>query len=184
MSQIKLGESLGELLELSNRYQARIPPELSLMAKMLMTVESIIIQLDPQISIVDIAQPYGRRLMMKRYSPPQMARKSFDLALEYTQLLKKMPHNAEKLMRQLNEGDLSIKMEHVNLQQIASKVDMLSNRLSVAIILAAIIIGCALIMNSNYSSILDRIPLVEIGFSIAVILGLSLTYSILKSGRY
>jgi len=184
MSQIKLGESLGELLELSSRYQVRIPPELSLMAKMLMTVESIIVQLDPQISIVDIAEPYGRKLMLQRYSLRQMSRKSFDLALDYARIIQKMPHNTENLMRILNEGEFTVKMEHVNLKNFASKVDVLSNRLSVSIILAAIIIGSALIMDSNSSSILNRIPLVDIGFSIAVILGLSLTYSIIKSGKY
>ncbi len=184
MSQIKLGESLGELLELSSRYQVRIPPELSLMAKMLMTVESIIVQLDPQISIVDIAEPYGRKLMLQRYSLRQMSRKSFDLALDYTRLFQKMPHNAENLMRLLNEGEFTVKMEHVNLKNFAYKVDVLSNRVSVAIILAEIIIGSDLIMDSNSTSILNRIPLVDIGFSIAVILGLSLTYSIIKSGRY
>lgn len=184
MAQIKLGESLGELLELSSRYQVRIPPELSLMAKMLMTVESIIVQLDPQISIVDIAEPYGRKLMMQRYSVRQMSRKSFDLALDYARIIQKVPHNTENLMRILNEGEFTVKMEHVNLKNFASKVDVLSNRLSVSIILAAIIIGSALIMDNNSSSILNRIPLVDIGFSIAVILGLSLTYSIIKSGKY
>ncbi len=184
MSQIKLGESLGELLELSSRYQVRIPPELSLMAKMLMTVESIIVQLDPQISIVDIAGPYGRKLMMQRYSLRQMSRKSFDLAWDYVRLMQKMPHHTENLMRVLNEGEFTVKMEHVNLKSIASKVDVLSNRLSVAIILAAILIGSALIMDNNPASILNRLPLADIGFSIAAILGFSLTYSIIKSGRY
>lgn len=184
MAQIKLGESLAELLELSARYQVRIPPELSLLAKMLMTVESIVIQLDPQISIVDVAKPYGRRLMMQRYSPQQLSSKSFDLALDYARLLQKMPQNTDNLMRLLNEGEFSIKLEHVNMKPIASKLDLLSNRLSVAIILAAIIIGSALIMDSGATSLINHIPLVDIGFSIAVVLGLFLTYSIIKSGRY
>lgn len=184
MAQIKLGESLSELLEISTRYQVRIPPELSLLAKMLMTVESIIVQLDPTLSIVDIAEPYGRRLMMRRYSPRQLSKKSLDVALDYARLVQKMPHQTDNLMRLLNEGEFSVKMEHLNLKPIASRIEMLSNRLSVAIILAAIIIGSALAMDRSGTNLINRIPLVEIGFSIAVILGLSLTYSILKSGRY
>lgn len=184
MSQIKLGESLAELFELSSRYQVRIPPELSLLAKMLMTVESIVIQLDPQLSIVDIAMPYGRKLMMQRYSPRQLGKKSLNLIYEYLQLFEKLPYHTDTLMRLLENGEMSIKMEHQNLQPIASKLDMLSNRVSVAIILAAIIIGSALAMDRNGNSFINRIPIVDIGFSIAVVLGLFLTYSIIKSGRY
>ena len=74
MSQIKIGEAMAELLELSIKYQVRIPAELSLMVKMLMTMEGIISMLDPQLSIVDIAEPYGRRIMMKRYAPSNIAK--------------------------------------------------------------------------------------------------------------
>ena len=42
LAQIKLGAAMAELLELSTRYQVRIPAELSLLVKMLMTIESII----------------------------------------------------------------------------------------------------------------------------------------------
>ncbi len=184
MSQIKLGESLTELLELSSRYQARIPPELSLMAKMLMTVESIVMQLDPQLSIVDIAVPYGRKLMMQRYSPQQLSEKSIYLLGEYVHLIEKLPYHADTLLRLLENGEMSIKMEHQNLRPIAAKLDMLSNRVSIAIILAAIIIGSALIMDRMGNSLSNHIPIVEIGFSLAVVLGLFLTYSMIKSGKY
>jgi len=184
MSQIKLGESLGELLELSSRYQVRIPPELSLMAKMLMTAESIVVQLDPQLSIVDIAEPYGRKLMMERYSPRQAAKQFLDLSLNYGRFIQKFPVISENLMRLLNDGEFTVKMEHTNLNQITSKLNIMSNRLSAAIILAAIIIGSALIMDKNSTGFINRIPLAEIGFIVAVILGLSLTYAIFKSGKY
>jgi ubiquinone biosynthesis protein len=184
MSQIKLGESLGELLKLCSRYQVRIPAELSLMAKMLMTVESIVVQLDPQLSIVDIAEPYGRKLMMQRYSPGQITKNILDLSLDYGRFVQKLPRNTENLLRLLNEGEFTVKMEHTNLNQITSKLDIMSNRLAVAIILAGIIVGSALIMEKSNNFFINRVPLVDIGFIVAVILGLSLTYSILKSGRY
>jgi ubiquinone biosynthesis protein len=98
MSQIKLGEALAELLELSTRYQVRIPPELSLMVKMLMTVESIVAQLDPQLSIVDIAEPYGRRVLLKRYSPSRISSGLRDLSMDYLRLLKNSPHDIEILL--------------------------------------------------------------------------------------
>lgn len=184
MSQIKLGESLAELLELSTRYRVRIPPELSLMVKMLMTVESLVVQLDPQLSIVDIAEPYGRKVMMKRYSPRHIAENTIGMALDYGRLFKQFPRDFENILRLINDGQLKVNMEHSNLNRLSSKLDIMSNRLSVAIIIASIIIGTSLIMEKTNSGFFSRIPLVDIGFATAMLLGLFLTYSILKSGKY
>lgn len=184
MSKIKLGESLAELLELSTRYQVRIPPELSLMVKMLMTIESLVVQLDPQLSIVDIAEPYGRKVMMKRYSPRHMAENSVSMALDYGRLVKRFPRDFENILRMISNGQIKVKMEHSNLNRLSSKLDIMSNRLSVSIIIASIIIGTSLIMEKTNTGFFNRIPLVDIGFATAMILGLFLTYSILKSGKY
>jgi len=141
-------------------------------------------QLGPQLSIVDIAEPYGRKLMMERYAPRQIAKNILDLSLDYGRLIQKLPGSTENLLRLLNDGGFAVKMEHTNLNQITSKLNIMSNRLSVAIILAAIIIGSALIMDKSSTGFINRIPLADIGFIVAVIVGLSLTYSIFKSGKY
>ena len=65
-----------------------------------------------------------------------------------------------------------------------AKVDVMSNRISLSIILASIVIGTSLVAGMERSSLIKHIPLVEIGFATAIILGLFMAYSILKSGRY
>lgn len=184
LAQIKLGVAMAELLELCTRYQVRIPANLSLMVKMLMTVESIISQLDPLISIVDIAEPYGRRVMMTRYSPGYIGRTLEHVALDYLRMVKTMPGTAEKILSLVSEGEFKIKMEDINLKKMTAKFDIMSNRLSLAIIIASVIIGTALIAEKMNSSLLSRIPIVESGFVAAVILGLFLAYSIIRSGKF
>ncbi len=154
------------------------------MVKMLMTVESLVVQLDPQLSIVDIAEPYGRKVMMKRYSPRHIADNTVGMALDYGRLVKQFPRDFENILRLINDGQLKVNMEHANLNRLSSKMDIMSNRLSVSIIIASIIIGTSLIMEKTNSGFFSRIPLVDIGFATAMILGLFLTYSILRSGKY
>lgn len=184
LSDINMGEALGELVELSIKYQMRLPAELSLLVKMLMTLEGIVSQLDPQLSIVDIAQPYGKKLIMRKFSPERLKQNVEDLAIDYGSLFKSFPRDLENILKTITEGQLQIKMEHTNLKKLANRIDIMSNRLSLAIILASIIIGTSLVVDKTSSSILSKIPLVEVGFSIAVILGFVLAYSIIRSGRY
>lgn len=184
LSQIKIGEALGELLELSTRFRMRIPPELSLMAKMLMTVENIVAQLHPQLSIVDIAEPYGRKVLMKKYSPGKMKERFERISLEYASFLATAPHELEDILGLIKDGDLKIKMEHTNLNRFIIRADIISNRIALAIILASIIIGTSLIVDKTNSQVFSQVPLVEAGFALAMILGLFLVYSIMKNGRY
>jgi len=184
LAQIKLGVSMAELLELSTRYQVRIPANLSLVVKMLMTIESIIAQLDPQISLVNIAEPYGRRVLRKRYSPDHIMRGLQGMALDYMRVMRTLPLNLEKILSLVSEGEFKIKMEDINLNKMTAKFDVMSNRLSLAIIVASIIIGTALIAEKLNSSIISRVPVVELGFVVAVILGLLLAYSIIRSGKF
>jgi ubiquinone biosynthesis protein len=184
LSQIKLGVALAELLELSTRYQVRIPAELSLLVKMLMTIESIVSQLDPKLSIVDIAEPYGRKVMLKRYSPARIKSGLQRVAFDYGRVIKDLPRDLENILALISEGEFKVKLEDVNLNRMTAKFDVMSNRLSLAIIVASLIIGTSLIADKMNSRILSTIPVVELGFVIAMILGLFLAYSIIKSGKY
>lgn len=184
LAQIKLGVSMAELLELSTRYQVRIPANLSLVVKMLMTIESIIAQLDPQISLVKIAEPYGRRVLLRRYSPDYVMKSLQGIAHDYSRIVRNLPVNLEKILSLVSEGEFKLKMEDVNLNKMTAKFDVMSNRLSLAIIVASIIIGTALIAEKINASIISRVPVVELGFVAAVILGLLLAYSIIRSGKF
>ncbi|MBO8158481.1 MAG: AarF/ABC1/UbiB kinase family protein [Thermosyntropha sp.] len=184
LSDINVAEALGELVELSIKYQMRLPAELSLVVKMLMTVEGIVSQLDPQLSIVDIAEPYGKKLLMRKFSPDNIKGHIKDLFMDYGSLAKSFPRDMENILKTIEDGQLKIRMEHTNLKKLADRIDIVSNRLSLAIILASIIIGTSLVIDKASSNILSRIPIVEVGFGLAVVLGFVLAYSIFRSGRY
>ncbi len=184
LSQINVVEASTELINLSVKYKMRLPAELSLLSKMLMTVESIVTQLDPKISLVDLAEPYGRKVLARKMSPDQIVKVLTNVFWDYAELARSYPRHLDKIMAMLANGELKIRMEHANLRRLASRIDILSNRLSLAIILASIIIGSSLVVENSSSNILGRIPLVELGFITALILGLFLVYSIIRSGRY
>lgn len=181
---IDLPRALSELIDLSFRYSMRLPAELSLLVKMLITIENIAGQLDPTLSIVKIAEPYGKRLVLKKYHPSRIARELQEIVQDYADLGRELPRRLNGVIKMAEEGELKINMEHTNIKHLAAKVDIMSNRLSLAIILASIIVGTALIAGQSNSSLITRVPIVEVGFAAGIVLGLFLAYSILRSGRY
>ncbi|MGE5389930.1 MAG: ABC1 kinase family protein, partial [Deltaproteobacteria bacterium] len=184
LAQIDLARALAELVDLSLQYQMRLPAELSLMVKMLITVESIAGQLDPTLSIVKIAEPYGKRLILRKYAPLRIRQELQEVFQDYVELGRELPREIVAIMKMAEEGELKLNLEHSNIRHLTAKVDIMSNRLSLAIILASVILGTALVAGQINSTLLTRIPVVELGFAAGLILALFLTYSILRSGRY
>jgi len=184
MSQIKMGEALTELIQLSLKFQIRIPPELSQMVKMLMTVEGVIINLDPQLSLIKVAEPLGRKILKERQSPQKMLRMARDMVLEYVSLARSIPREADTVLSLLQEGELKVKIENSNMKSNLNRAEVLVNRISITIIIASLIIGTSLMSARMPSGFLSKIPLAEAGFFLAVALGLFLVYSIIRRGRF
>jgi ubiquinone biosynthesis protein len=184
LSQINVAEALRELLDLSAQYRVRLPAQLSLLIKMLMTIESTIAGLDPTLSLVDIAVPYGKKAVKARLAGPRIKRELGELLLDYTNIARRLPQDISSILKKLHEGQITIRVEDSRVEKLGIKLDLLSNRLSLAIILASLIIGTSMFANLSGSSLLSRLPIAELGFILALLLGLFLAYSILRSGRF
>ncbi len=184
LSRIQVGEALGELVQLSFKYQVRVPPELSLMVKMMMTIEGLLSRLDPGLSAVEIAEPYGKKILKKRFSPERIRKEISDVLLDQYMAARNLPREIESIMNMMEEGELKLKLEHTNLNRLQTVLDVISNRISLSIIVGSIVVGSSLIVAGHREGFIPGVPLVEIGFATALVLGLFLAYSILKSGRY
>jgi len=175
MARINLGEAISELIEVSMKHQIRVPAELSLVAKMSMTVEGLVTHLDPNLSIVEIAEPLARRVVAGRLKPSRIKDDLRDLVLDTANLARAFPRQAHSLLTQLEEGDLKIRLEHGNLRRVINTMDIIANRISLAIITGCIIMGTSLLVRQGYNERWQGISPVMVGFSAAGVLGMLLS---------
>ncbi len=184
LSKIRLGDTLGELFDLALHYQVRLPADVTLLAKASVTLEGLITRLDPELSFFDLAQAYGKRLLRQRLSPERLRKALTHNLYELGTILTNLPRQLENLLHQAGEGEFKIQLEHRNLQRAANKISLVGNRVSLAILIGSIIIGSSLIARQSSNSLLNGLPLAEIGFFVAVFLGFWLVISIIRTGRY
>ena len=79
---------------------------------------------------------------------------------------------------------LSLKIEHRGLETMLATYDRISNRISFSILIAALIIGSALIVISETPPLIYGISLIGILlFSAAAIMGIWLLVAILRKGK-
>ena len=69
LSKISIGSALKDLLDIIYQHQIQVPADLSNLGKTLFLIESIVSDLDPELSILDTIKPFGEKLLRKRYEP-------------------------------------------------------------------------------------------------------------------
>ncbi len=183
IAEIKVGEAMNELLQLSVKHQLHVPPELSLMVKMLMTVESVLLKLDPALSITKIAEPLGRRILTEKRNPQKILGGFYDFLNESAVLARNIPRELETVLDLLQSGELKVRHENPDAHKIAGRAEAMVNRLSLAIVTASLVIGASLMAGKIPHNALQSIPLPEVAWGAAAVLGLLLIYSMWRGGR-
>ena len=184
LGELKAGRLLHDLLELVSRHKLSLKPNLYLMLKALTTVEGVGLMLDPDLELIDLARPFMRKIKFGRIKPRRLAQEVDETGTEYLTLFRDLPREARTILKQLRRGKMILKLEHRGLLPMERSLDRVSNRVSFAIVLAAQLIGSALIVLSDIPPRWYGIPVIGLaGFLVAGIMGFWLLISIIRHGK-
>jgi ubiquinone biosynthesis protein len=181
---IKIGRLLQHLLEISAVHGLRIPANIFLMLKALGTVEGIALVLDPEFDMVSHAAPYIRKVKLARLHPERIAGDVLQMASQFMDFLGRFPQDILEISRLIRQQKLTIKIEQTGLNTLLATQDQISNRIAFSIIIAALIIGSALIVISETPPLVYGISFIGfIGFIAAALMGIWLLVAIIKKGK-
>jgi ubiquinone biosynthesis protein len=184
LKNIEVGKLLNHILELISRHRLMIAPDIFLMMKAMATIEGVALILDPEFDMIVQTEPFIRRIKISRFHPERIADDLIRLVSEMLQFVEKFPKDVLEIARLIRQQKLSLKIEHNGLDAMLATHDRISNRISFSIIIAALIVGSALIVISEIPPLFYGISLIGIVlFSTAAIMGIWLLVAILRKGR-
>lgn len=184
LREIEIGACLKELIMIAARHRLRIPPDLFLMIKAFATVEGVGRQLDPEFDMVARAKPFLVKVNAERFSPKRIAREAMGMSRMLLKLARQFPKDILDMARVIRQQQLKLTVTHQGLQDMLATHDRISNRISFSIIIAALVIGSALIVISEAPPLIYGISLIGIiGFLAAAIMGIWLLIAILRKGK-
>ena len=184
LKDIKIGKLLNNLLDLAFQHRLRIPPDIFLMLKAFSAVEGVGLMLDPDFDMIKQAAPFIKEVKLARLSPRRIRGDIFRLAIELFQFVQNFPKDILSITRLIKQQKLSLNLEYKGLDKMLSTYDQISNRISFSIVIAALIIGSALIVISKVPPLFYDISLIGIvGFLAAAVMGIWLLVAILRKGR-
>ena len=184
LGELSLRDVFGSITRTMSRHRLQLPSDLLLLIKAVATIESIGRQLDPSFKMVEHAQPLVERLVLERHRPRTLAFRSADAGRTALKALKSAPRDFAELMRKARHEGLQIQFIHRNLDYFIREMDRASNRISFAIVIAAIVIGSAVVVHAGAGPHMFGYPALGLaGFITAGVLGIGLVVGILRSGR-
>jgi ubiquinone biosynthesis protein len=168
-------------LEAIRRGGARLHVEVAQMVDFLVKVERL--GGEGQTRIVTAAE--AAEVLISRYRNPAYIAARLARRIVQPDALADYPRQVHALLDELKDGEVEVRFRHAGLDELISKVDILANRLVLAFLIAALIIGSAMlgIFVKGGIRFLGVSVFGLIGFVFAAILGLLLLVGIIRSGR-
>ncbi|CAM4238196.1 ABC1 kinase family protein [Saccharibacillus endophyticus] len=187
-SDVNLGQVINDFFSTARQHGIGIPPDLLMLGKALITTEGMVERLDPTLSIVTLAEPFGRKLAREKFGPDRLRRKTVSGALGLADSLANLPDRLRHLTSFISGGRVRVEVEVPELRKASRGVDRLVNRLAFSIVLLAFsIVMAGLVVGASLAqkeTMIWNYPIIETGLVVAVLMVVLLFYSIFKSGRF
>lgn len=173
----------GRLIIQMNRTAAQnditLPVTLNMLAKILLNLDQIVAVLSPNYKINDTIRDYMQEIMQAKMLDELKPASLLNLALETKKLAEKMPERLNTIMENLANNQMEFKVKTIDETRFTDAFQKVANRITLGIIIAAMIIGAAMLIRIKTSFTIAGYPaLAIILFVIAAVIGFYVIYQI------
>jgi len=179
IEEMDFGKVLQESIDIIVKFGLKIPPNIYLLVKCLATVERVAVTLYPGIDFVQEMEPYALELFTRQFDPKTIAREVFDSLKEYYRLIMELPSELSEIIYKIKEGRFKTQIDIKGFEPLVEEIEQTSNRISIAIVLAALIIGGSII--SQWEEVRWIGTTI---FVLAGVFGFLLLFKLLRRGKY
>jgi ubiquinone biosynthesis protein len=186
LKDIPFGQVIRRIFDIIRRHRVEAPRDFTLMLKCLMTIESFATDLDEDFQIIESLKPYARRFSVEDLRPDNLFRRFRKATYGATELAARLPEDAGAIIQKFRRGKFKIHVHHEHLEELEQTLDNSSNRIAFAVIIAALLIGSSLLVpqNGDVLGIISLQTLGILGYITAMIMGMWLVISIIRSRRF
>jgi ubiquinone biosynthesis protein len=164
------------MFDLMRRYEIVLPSAIALLLKVLVMLEGTAQKLQPEFSLMDVLEPYRKKIVAQRLSPSRQFRKARQLAYELQQLAEVVPRRFRDILQQVQSGRFDVHLDHRGLEPSV-------NRLVLGMLTSALFIGSVLLINNQVWPFREVSIPGTLGMALSAGLGLRLLRAISKSGN-
>jgi ubiquinone biosynthesis protein len=185
LSEIDPVQVIREGFQLIYSLNLHLPTRFLLLDRAIATLGSVGQELYPDFNVFEVARPYARDLMLERFTPERVARRARREVVRYAQVIAEAPHQFHDFMEEIRDGQIEVGFVHKGLDEFMQKIDVVFNRLVIALVTVGGLIGSSLIgiFAKGGPHVLGVNVISIAGFALSAVLGLWLLWGVVRSGR-
>ena len=160
MGDLNAGSLVMQLTQLAGETGLRLPPELAMLGKALLNLDQVARVLDPDFDPSAAIQQHADEVMQSRLRPSREG--AFAIALETKEFMEQLPGRMNRLLDAATEGNLKVNVEAIDEDVLMGGIQKVANRITMGLLLAALIIGAAMLTGVDTGAKLMGYPAVAI----------------------
>jgi len=185
LSRLNVGQVALEITKISADCWIRMPPEFTMIAKALLNLDRIVFTLDPTFDpnavIRERASEILHRNIIKSMSPGNLLAG----VAEVREFAEKLPNRVNRILDAIGNNELELKVDAIDEKIVLEGLQKVANRITLGLVVAALIVGAAMLMRVETSFRIFGYPgLAMIFFLLAAAAGLILVFNILFYDEY
>jgi len=159
-----------DLLHAAVSHGLFVPVDVLMMAKSIVTLDSVTRQLNPKFDIGAFEEPLLRRMIKKRLDPNRLAREAKDVVSSLEHMISLLPRYSGRLSEELASGSFGQEPRPFDLAAFELRLEARAARRSNAIMAAALFIGSAALFRLSSEPHLGGVAFSTIGFLLGFVL--------------
>jgi len=145
LNEIDARGALHDIFGIIYDLEITLPSRWILLDKALATLAGVALEISPDFNVFDTARPYAKRLYVQRFSPERIASKVTGDISRYATALLDYPLQVSELLDEFKDGEVHITINLEELRAASDKGLAAANRVAIALIAAAVILGSAIV---------------------------------------
>jgi predicted unusual protein kinase regulating ubiquinone biosynthesis (AarF/ABC1/UbiB family) len=160
----------------------RLPPEFALIGKALLNLDQIARTLSPTFDPNEALRRHAAGIVQQRIQRDHSLARLYQGALETQNLMHSLPARLNQILGRLADNELKLNVDAIDEATLMSGMQKVANRIATGLVLAALIVGAAMLMGVPTAfTILGYPGIAMILFLAAAAGGLALLVTILAS---
>lgn len=185
IGEIDAREVLREIFQTIYSLDITLPARWVMLDKTIATLAGVVLEIYPDLNVFEVARPYAIRTATQRYRPDRIADRVRGDMGRYAEAFLEYPFQISELLDEFKDGEIEITVRPEGFKEAVDKLQASANRLVLALVASALILGSAVIAVFARSTDVAGLALIAIpGAIISLAIVVWLCVGIFRSGRW
>ncbi|MCI2031272.1 ABC1 kinase family protein [Limosilactobacillus sp.] len=149
LADINFTKMLYQIVQLCQSNNLHIHSQVTMLVRAFGILESVIAKLDPSLSMLEVARPFGKQYLKQHFDLRHQLDNSLWNSYRAVRDITRMPGKLNTFFDAISEGNARVNLHYSDQEKLMKWVSRIVNRIIIAIILAAIIVGSSLLVEGS-----------------------------------